>query len=173
MLFKLSKFFLILFFFSGTALLKEHKNFPRQLGSYKDPRSSKRHIACALVKREKMFADADLVFFGKFLSRKEDTEKKVYLDKYKVVHVWKGDSAKESEEVEVEVPPPSDFCTDPRSIRYEGAAVANAGGFIIYAKGKPSFLDCCMSEMDDLALRDSTEMDRLNSDFMKLKNTVR
>lgn len=162
--------FITIAFVSVSSKAEEKLNFPTQLGSYKDPRSSKKHLACGHIAREKMFADADLVFFGKFLSRKEDAKRKVFIDRYKVIRVWKGEGKKDAE-FEVEEAPSSDFCSAPRSNRYEG--IAGIGGFIMYAKGTPPFIDCCMSESDDQALADTKELDRLDSEFSKLANTVK
>ncbi len=146
--------------------------FPTRLGSYKDSRSSREHVRCGALKREEKFKLANLVFFGKFLDRKKDLKKKVFLDEYRVIKSWKGD-AKEGDVFIVEVPPPSDFCTTLRSVIYFGAGVKNSGGFIVYAKGAPAFMDCCMSEVNDRALSSSEELGRINSIFEKLANTVK
>lgn len=152
-------------FFALNSIASEGDGLPTQLGSYKDPRSSKRHVVCSDLSRKERFTKADVVFFGKFIDRQADLKRRVFKDKYRIIHAWKG-SAKDNAEIEVEVPPKSDFCTTPMSNRYDGAP--NAGGSIVYAKGSPFFIDCCMVESNELALRDKEELSRLDAEFAKL-----
>lgn len=136
------------------------EGFPTQLGSYKDPRSSKEHLICSDFTRKYRFENADTVFFGVFKTRMRDLEKKVFIDTYEVKKSWKG-AAKEGNEFKIEVPPPSDFCS--------GSAPDKTIAYIIYAKGEPPFLDCCMREVDYPALVDKARMKALDSEMRQLK----